>query len=97
MVSTYIHNINHNRYLKINYSNSYKYSKLNDIKLNIKFKKYLNNKFNILCIFFLFKHLTFQNGFIIITNKRSKKIIGLKIILKHELMYKFFGFLKILY
>ena len=37
MVSTYIHNINHNRYLKTNYSNSYKYSKLNDIKLNIKF------------------------------------------------------------
>ena len=54
MVSTYIHNINHNRYLKINHSNSYKYSKLNDIKLNIKFKKDLNNKFNILCIFFLF-------------------------------------------
>ena len=93
MVSTYIHNINHNRYLKINHSNSYKYSKLNDIKLNIKFKKDLNNKFNILCIFFLFKHLTFKNGFIIITNKRSKKIIGLKIILKHELMYKFFCFL----
>ena len=53
MDSLYIHNINHNRYLKLNYLNSYKYSKLIDIKLNIKFKKNLNNnKFNILCIFF---------------------------------------------
>lgn len=93
MISTYYNNINHNRYLKVNYSNSYKYSKLIDIKLNIKFKKDINSKFNILCIFFLFKHLTLKNGFLIITNKRNKKIIGLKIILKHDLMFKFLSFL----
>ena len=90
MDSLYIHNINHNRYLKLNYLNSYKYSKLIDIKLNIKFKKNLNNnKFNILCIFFLFKTLIYKNGFILILNKRNKKILGFKFILKNNIMFNF--------
>jgi len=89
MLQTYINNINHNRYLKIYNSNVYKYSKLTKIVINIKFKKDINNKFNILCIFFLFKNLFFKNGFFIILNKRSKKILGLKLILKNQLMYKF--------
>lgn len=90
MDSLYIHNINHNRYLKLNYTNSYKYSKLTDIKFLIKFKKNLNNnKFDILCIFFLFKSLIYKNGFILILNKRNKKLLGLKFILQKNLMFNF--------
>ena len=54
MLQSYINNINHNRYLKLYYTNTYNYSKLSKIIINIKFKKSVNNKFNILCTFFLF-------------------------------------------
>lgn len=37
---------------------------------------------------FLFKNLFLKNGFFIILNKRSKKILGMKFILKNQLMYK---------
>lgn len=88
MLQSYINNINHNRYLKLYYTNTYNYSKLSKIIINIKFKKSVNNKFNILCTFFLFKNLFLKNGFFIILNKRSKKILGMKFILKNQLMYK---------
>ena len=45
MLQTYINNINHNRYLKINYKNQYNYSQLYQIIINIRFKKNLNNKY----------------------------------------------------
>lgn len=93
MLQNYIYNLNHNRYLKINYSNNYNYSKLNKISITIKFKNNLNNKFTILCIFFLFKNLLFKNGYFILINKRSRKILGIKYILKNNLMYKFLDFL----
>ena len=80
MLQSYINNINHNRYLKLYYTNTYNYSKLSKI--------IINNKFNILCTFFLFKNLFLKNGFFIILNKRSKKILGMKFILKNQLMYK---------
>jgi len=89
MLQTYINNINHNRYLKICNKNNYYYSCLSKIVINIKLKKNVNNKFNILCTFFLFKDLFFKNGFFIILNKRSKKIVGIKLILKNQLMFKF--------
>lgn len=88
MLQTYINHINHNRYLKINNSNIYEYSKLSEIAINIKFKKNINNKFNILCTFFLFKDLLRKNGYFIILNKRSKKILGMKFIVKNHLMYE---------
>ena len=88
MLQSYINNINHNRYLKLYYTNTYNYSKLSKIIINIKFKKSVNNKFNSLCTFFLFKNLFLKNGFFIILNKRSKKILGMKFILKNQLMYK---------
>lgn len=87
MLQSYINHINHNRYLKIYYNNPYNYSKLSKIIINIKFKKNINNKFNILCTFFLFKNLFLKNGFYIILNKRSKKILGMKFLLKNQLMY----------
>lgn len=62
MLQSYINNINHNRYLKLYYTNTYNYSKLSKIIINIKFKKSVNNKFNILCTF-LFKNLFLKNGF----------------------------------
>ena len=52
MYNTYIHQINHNRYLKIIYSNTYKYSKLDYIKLFIKFDSSTITKLNILYIYF---------------------------------------------
>ena len=55
MLQTYLNIINHNRYLKINYNNFNKYSKLESINLNIRFKNNLNQKFYIIYIFFLFK------------------------------------------
>ena len=64
--TTYINNINHNRYLKINYKNQYNYSQLYQIIINIRFKKNLNNKFAILCIFFLFHDILLKNHFLII-------------------------------
>ena len=70
MLQSYINNINHNRYLKLYYTNTYNYSKLYKIIINIKFKKNVNKKFNILCTFFLFKNLFLKNGFFIILNKR---------------------------
>jgi len=88
MLQSYIKNINHNRYLKFYYTNTYDYSKLSKIIINIKFKKTVNNKFNILCTFFLFKNLFFKNGYLIILNKRSKKILGMKFIMKNQLMYQ---------
>lgn len=88
MLQSYIKNINHNRYLKFYYTNTYDYSKLSKIIINIKFKKTVNNKFNILCTFFLFKNLFFKNGYLIILNKRSKKILGMKFIVKNQLMYQ---------
>lgn len=93
MLQTYINNINHNRYLKINYKNQYNYSQLYQIIINIRFKKNLNNKFAILCIFFLFHDILLKNGFLIILQKRSKKILGIKFILQRNLMYKFLNFL----
>ena len=62
MLQSYINNINHNRYLKLYYTNTYNYSKLSKIIINIKFKKSVNNEFNILCTFFLFKNLFLKNG-----------------------------------
>lgn len=87
MLQSYLTNINHNCYLKLYYNNVYNYSKLSKIIINIKFKKNINNKFNILCTFFLFKNLFLKNGYFIILNKRSKKILGMKFILKNQLMY----------
>ena len=52
MFQSYLTNINHNCYLKINNKNAYNYAKLNNLKLIVKFKKDLNNKFLILSIFF---------------------------------------------
>ena len=94
MYNTYIHQINHNRYLKIIYSNTYKYSKLDYIKLFIKFDSSTITKLNILYIYFLFKNFVFKNGYFILVNKRSKKIIGMKFYLQHNLMYKFLTFIK---
>ncbi|MBR2055542.1 MAG: hypothetical protein IJ970_00620 [Mycoplasmataceae bacterium] len=94
MYNTYIHQINHNRYLKIIYSNTYKYSKLDYIKLFIKFDSSTITKLNILYIYFLFKNFVFKNGYFILVNKRSKKIIGMKFYLQHNLMYKFLAFIK---
>lgn len=94
MYNTYLYQINHNRYLKILYSNPYKYSKLNSIKLLIKFNSTTITKLNIIYIYFLFKNFVFKNGYFILLNKRSKKIIGIKFILKHNLMYKFLTFIK---
>lgn len=93
MIQSYINYINHNRYLKINYKNFYNYDNLNEIKINIKFKKEFNNKFLILCIFFLFKNIILKNGYFIILNKHSKKIIGLKFSLKKNLMFNFLNFI----
>lgn len=93
MLQSYINNINHNRYLKINYKNYYDYNNLDNLKINIKFKKNFNNKFLILCIFFLFKNILLKNGYFIILNKRNKKIIGIKFILKHNLMFNFLNFI----
>ena len=93
MYNTYLYQINHNRYLKILYSNPYKYSKLNSIKLLIKFNSTTITKLNIIYLYFLFKNFVFKNGYFILLNKRSKKIIGIKFILKHNLMYKFLRYL----
>ena len=95
MYQTYLQQINHNRYLKIVYSNIYKYSKLDNIKLLIKFNSTTITKLNILYLFFLFKTFISKNGYFILLNKRSKKIIGMRFILQHNLMYKFLTFLKI--
>ena len=93
MLQNYINLINHNRYLKINYKNNYNYSKLDKITINIQFKKNINNKFTLLCIFFLFKDIIHKNGYFIILNKRNKKILGMKYTLKNNLMYQFLTFL----
>jgi len=93
MLQSYINNINHNRYLKINYKNYYNYNNLDNLKINIKFKKNFNSKFLILCIFFLFKNILLKNGYFIILNKRNKKIIGIKFILKNNLMFNFLNFI----
>lgn len=94
MLQCYLNNINHNRYLKINYKNFYNYAKLNNLNILIKFKTNINNnKFIILCIFFLFKDILLKNGYFIILNKKTKKLIGIKFILKNTLMYNFLNFL----
>lgn len=93
MFENYLHIIDHNRYLKINYSSPVNYTKLESIKLNIRFKKNINNKFAIICTFFLFKHILLKNGFFIILNKRDKKILGIKYILYGNLMFSFLKFL----
>ena len=94
MYFTYLHQINHNRYLKIIYSNIYHYSKLDKIKIIVKFNSSTLTKLNILYIYFLFKNFVFKNGFFILLNKRSKKILGIKFTLQHNLMYKFLTFIK---
>ena len=71
MLQTYINNINHNRYLKINYKNQYNYSQLYQIIINIRFKKNLNNKFAIL---YIIKKWFFNN-----ITKTFKKNIRYKI------------------
>lgn len=93
MLQTYLNLINHNRYLKINYSNNYKYSRLNYIILNVKFNKDLNHKFIIICLFFLFKNILLKNGYFIVLNKNTKKIIGMKFMLHKNLMYNFINFI----
>lgn len=93
MFQSYLTNINHNCYLKINNKNAYNYAKLNNLKLIVKFKKDLNNKFLILSIFFLFKQILFKNGYYILLNKKTKKIIGMKFILRNNLMFLFLNFL----
>lgn len=93
MLPLYLTYINHNRYLKINYKSSYNYSKLCKIQILVQFNKNLNNKFTILCIFFFFKQLLFKNGFFIILNKKNNKLIGMKFILMHSLMFKYLNFI----
>ena len=93
MLQTYLNIINHNRYLKINYNNFNKYSKLESINLNIRFKNNLNQKFYIIYIFFLFKTLFNQNGYFIMLNKKNRKIVGIKMILKNSNLKTFLEFL----
>lgn len=93
MLSLYLTYINHNRYLKINYKSSYNYTNLHKIQILIQFNKTLNNKFTILCSFFFFKQLFLKNGFFIILNKKNNRILGIKFILMHSLMYKYLNFL----
>ena len=88
MLQTYLNIINHNRYLKINYNNFNKYSKLESININIRFKNNLNQKFYIIYIFFLFKTLFNQNGYFIMLNKKNRKIVGIKMILKNSNLKK---------
>lgn len=94
MYQTYLHTINHNRYLKVNYSNPYKYSKLDSIKLVVKFDLETVTKLNILYIYFLFKNFVSKNGLFILLNKKTKKIIGMKFIFQHNLMFKLLFFIK---
>lgn len=93
MLQTYINLINHNRYLKLHYSNNYEYSKLVKITFYLKFNKTINIKFNILCLFFLFKTVFLKNGYFIILNKKNKKIIGMKFCFQHNLMYDVLNFI----
>lgn len=94
MLQSYLSIIKHNRYLKLpTLKNIYEYSKLTSIKITIKFTSTLNSKFSLLCIFFLFKHILFKNGYFIIVKKKTNKILGLKFILKHQLMYQYLQFL----
>lgn len=94
MYQVYINYLNYNRYLKLQYLNSYKYSKLLNVDIFIKFKKNIfNNKLLIICIFFLFKNILLKNGFLIILNKKNKKILGYKFKLKKNLMFNFLNFL----
>ena len=93
MLQTYLNIINHNRYLKINYNNFNKYSKLESININIRFKYNLNQKFYIIYIFFLFKTLFNQNGYFIMLNKKNRKIVGIKMILKNSNLKTFLEFL----
>ena len=93
MLQTYLNIINHNRYLKINYNNFNKYSKLESININIRFKNNLNQKFYIIYIFFLFKTLFNQNGYFIMLNKKNRKIVGVKMILKNSNLKTFLKFL----
>ena len=93
MLQTYLNIINHNRYLKINYNNFNKYSKLESININIRFKNNLNQKFYIIYIFFLFKTLFNQNGYFIMLNKKNRKIVGIKMILKNSNLKTFLEFL----
>ena len=93
MLQTYLNIINHNRYLKINYNNFNKYSKLESININIRFKNNLNQKFYIIYIFFLFKTLFNQNGYFIMLNKKNRKIVGVKMILKNSNLRTFLEFL----
>lgn len=97
MLPLYLTYINHNRYLKLNYKSTYNYSKLQRIQILVQFNKNLNNKFVILCSFFFFKQLFFKNGYFVILNKKNNKILGMKFILMHSLMYKYLNFLVLNY
>lgn len=95
MLQNYIvNNINHNKYLKIYNKNSYVYDKIDNVKIILQFNQYIsNNKLLILSIYFFFKNLLLKNGYFIILNRKNKKILGIKFLLKGNLMYLFLNFL----
>lgn len=89
MIQTYLTQINHNRYLKIHYSNLNQYSQLQACNLVIQFPTHLNQKFFIICIYFFFKTFCFKNSYYILVNIRNKRICGIKFILTNQLLFRF--------
>lgn len=89
MLYSYLHQINHNRYLKMNSRTPYLMSKLNQIFLYVRFNLQMNTKFLILCSFFLFKTTFFKSGSYILINKKTKHILGLKYVFTKQLLLNF--------
>ena len=74
MIQYYFQQINHNRYLKMLYKTPYQISNIDRISMFIRFDTQLNNKFIVLCSFFLFKTTLFKTGHYIVINKKTKQI-----------------------
>lgn len=91
MIQYYFQQINHNRYLKMLYKTPYQISNIDRISMFIQFDTQLNNKFIVLCSFFLFKTTLFKTGHYIVINKKTKQILGLNYYFTKQLIINFFN------
>ena len=92
MIQSYLQQINHNCYLKMLYKTPYQVSNIDRISMFVRFDSQLhNNKFIILCSFFLFKTTLFKVGHYIVINKKTKQILGLNYYFTKQLIINFFN------
>ena len=72
MIQYYFQQINHNRYLKMLYKTPYQISNIDRISMFIRFDTQLNNKFIVLCSFYL-KQLYLKQVIILLLIKKQNK------------------------